>query len=91
MKFSSGVLVGAALGGYLIYNMSPQQRERVASTASGAVDKVRSSSVANSVSSNVSDVAGAASDRVAGAVDSAGDAVTDKVSRDDDKFGTTTV
>lgn len=91
MKFSSGVLVGAALGGYLIYNMSPQQRERVASTASGAVDKVRSSSVANSVSSNVSDVAGAASDRVAGVVDSAGDAVTDKVSRDDDKFGTTTV
>ncbi len=90
MKFSSGLLVGAALGGYLIYNMSPQQRERVASTASGAVDKVRSSSVGSSVSSNVNDVAGAASDRVAGVVDSAGSAVTHAVSPDD-QTGTTTV
>jgi len=89
MKFSSGLLVGAALGGYLIYNMSPQQRERVASTASGAVDKVRSSSVASSVASNVNDVAGAASDRVAGVVDSAGSAVTDAVSPDDQTRTTT--
>lgn len=84
MKFSSGLLVGAALGGYLIYNMSPQQRERVASTASSTVDKVRSSSVASSLSSNVGNVAGAASDRAAGVVDSAGSAVTDKVAPDDD-------
>lgn len=90
MKFSSGLLVGAALGGYLIYNMSPQQRERVATTASSAVDKVRSSSVAGSVSSNVNDVAGAASDRVAGVVDSAGSAVTDKISPEP-KTRTTTI
>lgn len=90
MKFSSGLLVGAALGGYLVYNMSPQQRERVAATASNTVDKVRSSSVANSVSNNVNDVAGAASDRVAGVVDAAGSAVTGAVSPDH-KTGTTTI
>ena len=90
MKFSSGLLVGAALGGYLVYNMSPQQRERVAATASSTVDKVRSSSVASSVSNNVSDVAGAASDRVAGVVDAAGSAVTGAVSPDH-QTGTTTI
>ncbi len=83
MKFSTGFLAGAAIGGYLIYNMTPQQRDRVASTASGAVDKVRSSSIANSLSSNISDVAGAASDRVAGVVDSAGSALSDTVAPED--------
>lgn len=79
MKFSTGFLAGAAVGGYLIYNMTPQQRSRVASTAGKAADKVRSSSVVNSLSSNVGDVAGAASDRVAGVVDSAGSAIADTV------------
>lgn len=79
MKFSTGFLAGAVVGGYLIYNMSPEQRERVASTASNTVDKVRSSSVVSSISSNVSDVAGATSERVADVVDSAGAAITDTV------------
>ena len=83
MKFSSGLILGAAVGGYLIYNMTPQQRDRVASTASSAVDKVRNSSVADSISSNVGDVAGAASDRVAGVVDTAGSAVADVVAPSD--------
>ncbi len=83
MKFSTGFLAGAAIGGYLIYNMTPQQRDRVASTASGAVDKVRSSSIASSLSSNIGDVAGAASDRVAGVVDSAGAVIADTVAPDD--------
>lgn len=83
MKFSTGFIAGAAVGGYLIYNMTPQQRERVASTAGSAVDKIRSSSIVNSITHNVSDVAGATSDRVAGVVDSAGSAIADTVGPDD--------
>jgi len=84
MKFSTGFLVGAAVGGYLIYNMTPQQRERVASKASVTVDKVRSSSMVSSLSSNIGDVAGAASDRVADVVDTAGSAISDTVAPSDD-------
>lgn len=83
MKFSTGFLTGAVVGGYLIYNMSPEQRERVAAKASTTVDKVRSSSVVSSISSNVSDVAGATSERVADVVDSAGAAITDTVAPGD--------
>ena len=83
MKFSTGFLTGAVIGGYLIYNMTPQQRERVAAKASTTVDKVRSSSIANSISSNISDVAGATSDRVADVVDSAGSVIADTVGPDD--------
>ena len=83
MKFSTGFIAGAAVGGYLIYNMTPQQRERVASTASSTVDRIRSSSIVTSISDNVSDVAGATSDRVAGVVDSAGSAIADTVGPDD--------
>ena len=79
MKFSTVFLVGAAVGGYLIYNMTPQQRSRVASTAGKASEKVRSSSIANSLSNNIGDVAGAASDRVADVVDSAGSVISDTV------------
>lgn len=87
MKFSTGFLTGAAVGGYLIYNMTPQQRERVASTASTTVDKVRSNSIVNSISSNVSGVVGATSDRVADVVDSAGSAIADTVGPDDANTG----
>ena len=83
MKFSTGFLAGAVVGGYVIYNMSPEQRQRVASTASSTVDKVRSSSVVSSISSNASDVAGATSERVAGVVDAAGSAITDTVAPGD--------
>lgn len=83
MKFSTGFIAGAVVGGYLIYNMTPQQRERVASQASSAVGKVRSSSVVTSISSNIGDVVGATSDRVAGVVDSAGSAIADTVGPDD--------
>jgi ABC-type siderophore export system fused ATPase/permease subunit len=84
MKFSTGFLTGAAVGGYLIYNMTPQQRERVASKATSTVDKVRSSSIVNSISNNISDVAGATSDRVADVVDTAGSAIADTVGPHDD-------
>lgn len=83
MKFSTGFVVGAVVGGYLIYSMTPQQRERVASKASTTVDKVRSSSIVNSISHNISDVAGATSDRVADVVDTAGSAIADTVGPDD--------
>ncbi len=79
MKFTIGFAIGAAMGGYLIYNMTPRQRSRVASNAGRAVDRVRSSSIADSVTSSIGDVAGAASDRVAGVVGSAGSAIADTV------------
>jgi hypothetical protein len=82
MKFSTGFVVGAVVGGYLIYNMTPQQRERVAAKAGTTVDKVRSSSIVSSISHNISDVAGATSDRVADVVDSAGSAIADTVGPD---------
>lgn len=88
MKFSTGFLVGAAVGGYLIYNMTPQQRDRVASTASTAVDKIRSSSAVGSITNNIADVAGATSDRVADVVDTAGSAIADTVGPDDGTTGT---
>ncbi len=79
VKFTAGFAIGAVVGGYLIYNMTPRQRSRVASTAGRAVDKVRSSSIADSVASNIGDVAGAASARVAGVVDAAGSTIADTV------------
>lgn len=84
MKFTTGFLVGAAIGGYLIYNMTPQQRERVAASAGTAVDKVKSSSAVTAISKNVGGVAGAASDRVADVVDTAGSAIADTVAPSDD-------
>ncbi len=87
MKFTTGLLVGAAAGGYLVYNMTPQQRDRVASTTGAAVEKVRSSSVAKSLSNNIGDVAGAASHRVADVVDVAGSAITDVVGPSDESGG----
>lgn len=83
MAFSTGFVVGAVVGGYVIYNMSPDQRERVAAKADQAVQKVRNSSVVSSISSNVSEVAGAAGDRVADVVDTAGSAVAEKVGPDE--------
>jgi hypothetical protein len=79
MKFSTGFVVGVVVGGYLMYWMTPQQRERVATRASNTVDKVRSSSIVSSISHNIGDVAGATSDRVADVVDSAGSAIADTV------------
>ena len=82
MKFTSGLIIGAAVGGYLLYNMSPEQRDSVAAKASSTVDKVKSSSAAQSISHNVTDVAGAASDRVADVVDTAGTKASDAVAPD---------
>lgn len=82
MTFSTGFVVGAVVGGYVIYNMTPKQRERVAASADRVVSKVRDSSVVSSITANVGEVAGAAGDRVAGVVDSAGSAVAERVGPD---------
>lgn len=84
MKFSLGLAIGAAAGGYVIYSMSPEQRERVARASAKVVDSVKSSGAVRSVTRNVSNVGGAASDRIAGAVDHVGDAVTSAVAADRD-------
>ncbi len=83
MKFSLGLALGAAAGGYAIYSMSPEQRERVAERASGVVDSVTSSTAVQSVTRNFSNVGGAASGRIADVVDSVGDTVTSAVAGDD--------
>ena len=91
MKFSLGLAIGAAAGGYVIYSMSPEQRERVAGFAGRVVDTATSSGAAQAVVRNVSNVGGAASGRIADAVDTVGDAVTGVVASDgaDDALSTT--
>jgi len=84
VKLPIGFILGVGIGGYLVYQMTPLQRERVAARARGIADTIRSSAIARSLSHNVGDVVGAASDRVAGAVDSAGSAISDTVAPDDD-------
>lgn len=83
MKFSTGFIAGTIVGGYVAASMTPEQRSKLSSAAAGAVDKVRGSSIGNSVSNNVADVADAAGERVSGVVDAAGSAVADKVSPTD--------
>jgi|GEM_PF-2687542 len=80
MKFSLGIIIGAALGGYIINNLSDEQRETVARKASTTVDKVKGNAVVSSISDNVGDVTEAANQRAAGAADAAGGKVADAIS-----------
>lgn len=80
MKFTLGFLTGLVVGAYLFDNMTAEQRSRVTSATSSAVDRVKKNKVAASVSDNVGSVADAASERVADVVDSAGEKVADAVS-----------
>jgi len=82
MKFSLGIIIGAALGGYIMNNLSEDQRKTVSRKASTTVDKVKGNTVVSSVSDNVGDVTEAASQRVAGVVDAAGVKVADAISTD---------
>lgn len=90
MKLMTGFLAGAIVGGYVVCTMTPDQRSKLASAANSAVDKVRGSSVASSVSSSAADVAEAAGERVAGVVDDAGSAIADKVAPDSSTPSSTT-
>ncbi len=80
MKFSLGIIIGAVLGGYIINNLTDEQRSNVARKASKTVDKVKGNTVVSSVADNVSDVKEAANQRVADVVDAAGDKVADVIS-----------
>ncbi len=82
MKFSFGIIIGAVLGGYIMNNLTEDQRKSVARKASNTVDKVKGNTVVSSLSDNVGDVKDAASERVAGVVDAAGDKVADAISTD---------
>ena len=82
MKFTLGIIIGAVLGGYIINNLTEEQRNTVARKASSTVDKVKGNTVVSSVSDNVSDVKEAANQRVADVVDAAGDKVADAISSD---------
>ena len=82
MKFSFGIILGAVLGGYIINNLTEEQRNTVARKAASTVDKVKGNTVVSSVTDNVSDVKEAANQRVAGVVDAAGDKVADVISAD---------
>lgn len=79
MKFSTGFIAGAVVGGYIAANMTQHQRSRVTSAASTIAGKVRDSTIAGAVGDNLTDVVDAASQRVSGVVDTAGTSVADAV------------
>lgn len=83
MKFIIGLLTGALLGGYIMNNLTEEQRASVAKKTASTVDKVKKSNVVSTVADNVADVSGAAGQRVADVVDAAGDKVTDVIAPDE--------
>jgi len=82
MKFTLGLVTGALLGGYIMNNLTDEQRASVASKTSATIDKVKSSNVVSTVGDNVSDISEAAGQRVSDVVDATGGKVTDAISAD---------
>jgi len=79
MKFLLGLIIGAAASGYLVNNMSDDQRSKLESKIGQAGDKVKSSKVTEAVKDNASQVASDASDAAVDKIDQAGDAASSKV------------
>ena len=80
MKFIFGIIIGAAAGGYLVNNMSAEQRRKLEAQIDKAGTKVKNSKVADSVKDNVQQVASDVSEVVADKIDDVGDKASDKVS-----------
>lgn len=80
MKFLLGLIIGAAASGYLVNNMTDDQRSKLESKIGQAGDKVKSSKVTEAVKDNAQQVASDASDAAVDKIDQAGDAASSKVS-----------
>ncbi len=79
MKFILGIIIGAAASGYLVNNMSAEQRRKLEAQIDRAGTKAKNSKVADSVKANVDQVVSDVSDVAAAKIDDVGDTVSDKV------------
>ena len=79
MKFILGLIIGAAASGYIVNNMSADQRNTLEAKIDKGMTKVKDSKVSESVKGNVSQVASDATDVVTDKIDAAGDTVSSKI------------
>ena len=79
MKFILGIIIGAAAGGYLVNNMSAEQRRKLEAKIGKAGDTVKDSQMGEAVKSNVQQVASDVSGIAADKIDQAGDKASAKV------------
>ncbi|NNM26534.1 MAG: hypothetical protein HKO59_11230 [Phycisphaerales bacterium] len=82
MKFWTGFIIGAAVSGYLISNMTVEQRRRAAATMQKSAAKLRNTQVGDAVATGVSDIAGAAGERASAVVSNGTDSVANFVEAD---------
>lgn len=90
MKFLLGLIIGAATSGYLVNNMTEEQRRKLESQIDKAGNKVKNSKVSDAVKDNAQQVASDASDAAVDKIDQAGDAASAKVADDTPKTSTGT-
>ena len=79
MKFILGLIIGAAASGYIVNNMSAEQRRRLEAKIDKATTQVTDSKVSESVKDNVSQVASDVSDVATSKIDAVGDKVSSKI------------
>lgn len=82
MRFLPGFIAGAAVGGFVVSKLTPEQRRGAAQFASDAASKVRSTQVGEAVSNGVAHVADAAGERVSAVVSAGTEAVAGAVAPD---------
>ncbi len=79
MKFFLGLIIGAAASGYLVNNMSAEQRRSLEVQIDKAGSKVKNSKVSEAVKDNVQQVASDVADVAAGKIDDVGDKASEKI------------
>lgn len=79
MKFWTGFIIGAAVSGYVVTNMTAEQRRRAAATLKRSATKLRNTQVGDAVVTGASDIAEVAGERASAVVNSGTDAVAEFV------------
>ena len=79
MKLLIGIIIGAAAGGYIVNNMTAEQRRKLESQIDRAGSKVKNANVTEAVKDNVSKVASDAADAAVEKIDEVGDKAAAKV------------
>lgn len=82
MKFWTGFILGAAVGGFVVTSMDADQRQRLVRGAKDAAASGRSGKIATSVSDGVGEIADVATGRVTTVVDSATSKVAESLDED---------
>ncbi|MEP1124495.1 MAG: hypothetical protein ABJH68_11470 [Ilumatobacter sp.] len=79
MKLLIGIVIGAAAGGYIVNNMSADQRRKLESQIDRMGDKVSNAKVTEAVKDNVQKVASDVADVAASKIDEVGDKASEAV------------